>query len=130
MEFLKHIKDWPQDPPSWYKQLVSHKVPFSALSVLCPYTIIPVPEATFISPVSARLIHQYNTTANEMVKCPYLTWLFDNIEDDRYTFVYLNQTTNMASDPSLTWAVKLRGIMFRYEADAVLFKLSCGEMIA
>lgn len=129
MEFLKHIKDWPQDPISWYKQLVSHKVPYSALSVLCPYTIIPVPDAKFISPVTARIMHQYQSSNNETDKCPYLTWLFANIDETQYAFVYSDEYTKLASAPYLVWSVKLRGIMFKDEADAVMFKLNCGDML-
>jgi hypothetical protein len=131
MEFIKNLKDWPQDPPSWYKNLIEHDVSLSALSVLCPFTIIRVPSANFINPISQRNIRTLviNQKYNETDKCLYLDWLFDNLDDSEYCFVYLNKKTNMVSDPSKVWAFELYGIMFQTDTTAALFKLHCSEML-
>ncbi len=130
MEFLKDLKNWPQDPTAWYNKLITYECHYAALSILCPFTIIAVPSAKFISPIKSLMTNPgYTATYNRVHECEYLGWLFANIDSEQFTFVYVDTCTNQVSSPAQAWAVDLRGIMFKTEADAVMFKLACGEFL-
>lgn len=94
-----------------------------------PFTVVAVKEQAFLSHIlkSTYKTMGYSGIYNRAHECYYLDWLFENVDDDDFAFVYT--ASDMVVDLRNVWSGVLRAILFKNDDDAVLFKLSCGDLI-
>lgn len=112
------------DITQYLYDLAKDKLPLSD-----QYAFVSVVQSAFMIRITKRNYKNmtYNDDYNRVVDYPFFDWLYENINEDDFDCVYMNGGVVVNVD--IVWAGLLSGILFRYEEDAVMFKLMWGDKL-